>query len=136
MSTPPPQHSLSLPTSASTTNERVLPTPSSSTIVRQPVHQNNKLQMQRQELEQQLAEKKRQLEGSSSGIGKNVLARQVSQIEEKIKELENQKYEPLSSESPLSSERLKNLERDLADYRKPPGMRNKKEVCLPFFVYA
>ncbi|KAG1149479.1 hypothetical protein G6F37_005077 [Rhizopus arrhizus] len=127
MSTPPPQHSLSLPTSASTTNERVLPTPSSSTIVRQPVHQNSKLQMQRQELEQQLAEKKRQLEGSSSGIGKNVLARQVSQIEEKIKELENQKYEPLSSESPLSSERLKNLERDLADYRKPPGMRNKKE---------
>ncbi|RCI05271.1 hypothetical protein CU098_011562 [Rhizopus stolonifer] len=126
MSTPPPRHSFSLPTSTSGSNERVLPTPSSSTTVRQSMYQKPKQQTERQELEQQLAEKKKQLQGSTSGIGKNVLARQVDQLEEKIKELENQKHDP-PSESPFSSERLKHLERDLADYRKPPSLRNKKE---------
>ncbi|CAO3658711.1 unnamed protein product [Rhizopus stolonifer] len=90
------------------------------------MYQKPKQLTEQQELEQQLAEKKRQLQGSTSGIGKNVLARQVDQLEEKIKELENQKHDP-PSESPFSSERLKHLERDLADYRKPPSLRNKKE---------
>jgi predicted nucleic acid-binding Zn-ribbon protein len=123
MSLPFPKHSLSLPTTKSSSNEQVLPTPSSSTTVRQA-----KQQIIRQELEQQLTEKKKQLEESSSGIGRNVLSRQVNQLEESIKELDNQRHGTLD-ESLLSAERLRNLERDLADYRKPPGMRNKKEVC-------
>ncbi|KAG1146869.1 hypothetical protein G6F37_004479 [Rhizopus arrhizus] len=121
MSLPSPKHSLSLPTTKSSSNEQVLPTPSSSTTVRQA-----KQQIIRQELEQQLTEKKKQLEESSSGIGRNVLSRQVNQLEESIKELDNQRHGTLD-ESLLSAERLRNLERDLADYRKPPGMRNKKE---------
>lgn len=132
MSSPSPTHSLSSPT-ISNHHEQVLPTPSSSTTTGQSIPKNNKQQALRQELEQQLTEKKKQLEESSSGIGKNVLARQISQLEERLKEMETQKYE---DETVISNERLRNLERDLAAYRKPQGLRNKKEVRHPLSLYS
>lgn len=125
MSSLSPKHSLSLPTTATSSNGQVLPTPSSSATVRQ-----SKQQILRHELEQQLAEKKKQLEESSSGIGKNVLARQVNQLQERINGLEKQKLDG-SDESLLTTDKLRSLERDLADYRKPPGIRNKRESFTP-----
>ncbi|OBZ83193.1 Anucleate primary sterigmata protein A, partial [Choanephora cucurbitarum] len=120
MSTPPPKHSLSSPTSANTP-QPVLPTPSSSTTVSRSI--NKTQQQQRQELEQQLAEKQKQLQESSSGIGKNVLARQVSQLEEKLREMDSQSPDGFPQSPPLAGsavDRLKSLERDLSSYRSHP----------------
>ncbi|KAI9279576.1 hypothetical protein BY458DRAFT_532066 [Sporodiniella umbellata] len=126
MSTPPPRHSLSLPTTTSENNERVFPTPSpsSTTFRHSPYH--NRQPMEQRELEQQLADKKKQLQESTSGIGRNVLVRQIDLLEEKIKELQTQKND-VPVQTRLTSEKLKGFERDLADYRKPPSLRNKKE---------
>ena len=135
MSSPPPKHSLSSPTSGNTPLP-VLPTPSSSTSV--SFRQNNSSAQLRRELEQQLLEKQRQLKESSSGIGKNVLARQITQLQDRLKELDS-----ISSTStpgshdelpPVSADRLRSLERDLTSYRShplSPGMssiRNKDKV--------
>ncbi|RCH93872.1 hypothetical protein CU098_001797, partial [Rhizopus stolonifer] len=119
MSTPPPKHSLSSPTSANTP-QPVLPTPSSSTTV--SARQNNRTQQQqRKELEHQLAEKQRQLQESSSGIGKNVLARQVSQLQDKLRDMDTQSPDEFSQAHTGSAiDRLKSFERDLSAYRPRP----------------
>ncbi|KAG2233380.1 hypothetical protein INT48_000383 [Thamnidium elegans] len=114
MSSPPPKHSLSSPTSGNTPHP-VLPTPSSSTSV--SIRQNNKTSQLRQELEQQLVEKQKQLQESSSGIGKNVLARQVSQLQDRIKEIDSSSTDEVQ---PISVDRLRSLERDPASYRSHP----------------
>lgn len=130
MSSPPPKHSLSSPTSGNTPHP-VLPTPSSSTSV--SIRQNNKSSQLRQELEQQLVEKQKQLQESSSGIGKNVLARQVSQLQDRIKEIDSS---PRDEVQPISVDRLRSLERDPASYRSYPlspvmsSIRNKEKVKL------
>ncbi|KAI7883397.1 uncharacterized protein EV154DRAFT_428217 [Mucor mucedo] len=135
MSSPPPQHSLSSPTSGNTPHP-VLPTPSSSTSV--SIRQNNKTSQlrQRQELEQQLVEKQKQLQETSSGIGKNVLARQVSQLQDRIKEIDSVINNPTSNDEiqPVSVDRLRSLERDLSSYRSHPlspgisSIRNKEKL--------
>lgn len=145
MSSPPPKQSLSSPTSGNTP-QPVLPTPSSSTSVSLRQLNHNKQSQMRRELEQQLIEKQRQLQESSSGIGKNVLARQVSQLQDRLKELDNN----INSEElqPTSSvDRLRSLERDLTSYRSHPlspgisSIRNKEKVpiqirrCLSFFFF-
>jgi hypothetical protein len=137
MSSPPPKHSLSSPTSGNTPHQ-VLPTPSSSTTVsarhQPPIRLSASLQ-QRKELEQQLLEKKKQLQESNNGIGKNVLAKQVDQLQEKLKELETNTNE---GPQPTSSvDRLRSLERDLSSYRSYPlssgisSIRNKEKVKFP-----
>ncbi|KAL7323782.1 hypothetical protein PS15p_210388 [Mucor circinelloides] len=132
MSSPPPKQSLSSPTSGNTP-QPVLPTPSSSTSVSLRQLNHNKQSQMRRELEQQLIEKQRQLQESSSGIGKNVLARQVSQLQDRLKELDNN----INSEElqPTSSvDRLRSLERDLTSYRSHPlspgisSIRNKEKL--------
>lgn len=138
MSSPPPKHSLSSPTSGNTPHP-VLPTPSSSTSV--SIRQNNKASQLKRELEQQLLEKQKQLRESSSGIGKNVLARQVAQLQERIKELDSGPSNPISSThddniQPSSVDRLRSLERDLSSYRSHPlspgisSIRNKEKVFI------
>lgn len=134
MTSPPPKHSLSSPT-ASNPHQPVLPTPSSSTSVslRQINYRSNQL---RKELELQLLEKKRQLQESSSGIGKNVLARQIAQLQERIKEIDNV-TQHIDLQSTNSIERLRSLERDLTSYRSHPlspgisSIRNKEKVKPP-----
>lgn len=135
MSSPPPKHSLSSPTSGNTPHP-VLPTPSSSTSV--SIRQNNKASQLKRELEQQLLEKQKQLRESSSGIGKNVLARQVTQLQDRIKELDSGPSNPSSSTNddiqPSSVDRLRSLERDLSSYRSHPlspgisSIRNKEKL--------
>lgn len=137
MSSPPPKHSLSSPTSGNTPHP-VLPTPSSSTSV--SIRQNNKASQLKRELEQQLLEKQKQLRESSSGIGKNVLARQVTQLQDRIKELDSGPSNPSSSTNddiqPSSVDRLRSLERDLSSYRSHPlspgisSIRNKEKVFI------
>jgi hypothetical protein len=137
MSSSPPKHSLSSPTSGNTPHP-VLPTPSSSTSVSIRQKNYNKTAQLRQELEQQLVEKQKQLQESSSGIGKNVLARQVSQLQDRLKDMDstdNSSNELLQQTQPASVDRLRSLERDLSSYRTHPlspgisSMRNKEKVC-------
>ncbi|KAI8885992.1 hypothetical protein K501DRAFT_214697 [Backusella circina FSU 941] len=119
MSSPPPKHSLSLPTSGSIPHP-VLPTPSSSTTV------SSMRPNPRQELERQLAEKQRQLQESHSGIGKNVLARQVSQLQDKLRDLDNK-----VNDDEAHSDRLRTLERDYSAFRShplSPSIRNKDKM--------
>ncbi|CEP17183.1 hypothetical protein [Parasitella parasitica] len=132
MSSPPPKHSLSSPTSGNT-HQQVLPTPSSSTSVSLRQLNHNKQSQMRRDLEQQLKEKQQQLQESNSGIGKNVLARQVSQLQDRLRELDNN----ISNEElqPTSSvDRLRSLERDLTSYRSHPlspgisSIRNKEKL--------
>ncbi|KAF7721653.1 hypothetical protein EC973_004329 [Apophysomyces ossiformis] len=143
MSSSPPKHSLSSPTSSGNTPAPVLPTPSSSTSAsgRTP----SPAAQLRVELEQQLAEKEKQLQESSSGIEKNVLVRQITQLREKLKEVdqqqqyqsmnhqqEHQQDQRLDSLSPATLEKLRHLERDLGSYRTNPlspvlnGLRKEK----------
>ncbi|KAI9249609.1 hypothetical protein EDC94DRAFT_326342 [Helicostylum pulchrum] len=135
MSSPPPKHSLSSPTSGNTPHP-VLPTPSSSTSV--SIRQNNKSSQLRQELEQQLVEKQKQLQESSSGIGKNVLARQVSQLQDRIKEIDSSSRDEVP---PISVDRLRSIDRDPA-YRSFPlspamsSIRNKEKVNSLFVFYG
>ncbi|GAN02886.1 anucleate primary sterigmata protein a protein [Mucor ambiguus] len=132
MSSPPPKQSLSSPTSGNTP-QPVLPTPSSSTSVSLRQLNHNKQSQMRRELEQQLIEKQRQLQESNSGIGKNVLARQVSQLQDRLKEMDNNiSHEELQPTS--SVDRLRSLERDLSSYRSHPlspgisSIRNKEKL--------
>lgn len=121
MSSPPPKHSLSSPTSGGSPSP-VLPTPSSSSSASEVTNQL------RRELEQQIAEKEKQLQDSTSGIGKSVIARQISQLKERLQEVD--KRQPVSPNpirrsqspaeedlSPATLEKLRNLERDLSAYR-------------------
>jgi gas vesicle protein len=131
MSSPPPKHSLSSPTSGNSP-QQVLPTPSSSTSVSIRQLNHNKQTQMKRELEQQLIEKQKQLQESNSGIGKNVLARQVSQLQDRLKEID----ENISNEElqPTSIDRLRSLERDLTSHRSHPlspgisSIRNKEKV--------
>ncbi|KAK4513709.1 uncharacterized protein ATC70_005714 [Mucor velutinosus] len=132
MSSPPPKQSLSSPTSGNTP-QPVLPTPSSSTSVSLRQLNHNKQSQMRRELEQQLIEKQKQLQESNSGIGKNVLARQVSQLQDRLKEMDNNiSHEELQPTS--SVDRLRSLERDLSSYRSHPlspgisSIRNKEKL--------
>jgi TolA-binding protein len=131
MASLPPKHSLSSPT-AGNAHQPVLPTPSSSTSVSLRQINYRSLQL-RKELELQLLEKQRLMQESSSGIGKNVLARQIAQLQERIKEIDNV-TQHMDLQSTNSIERLKSLERDLTSYRShplSPGMssiRNKEKV--------
>ncbi|KAI8644992.1 hypothetical protein BD408DRAFT_412470 [Parasitella parasitica] len=132
MSSPPPKHSLSSPTSGNA-SQQVLPTPSSSTSVSLRQLNHNKQSQMRQDLEQQLKDKQQQLQESNSGIGKNVLARQVSQLQDRLKEMDsnisNEELQPTSS-----VDRLRTLERDLTSYRSHPlspgisSIRNKEKL--------
>ncbi|KAI8384270.1 uncharacterized protein BYT42DRAFT_561949 [Radiomyces spectabilis] len=128
MSSTPPKHSLSSPTSGHALGVPVLPTPSSSTSNR------TALQQLRGELEQQLVEKEKQLQESQSGIGKNVLARQISQIQERLREMDLQKQDQQDDLPPATLEKLRNLERDLSAYRGyplSPGLSgHRKEKLL------
>lgn len=131
MSSPPPKHSLSSPTSGNSP-QQVLPTPSSSTSVSIRQLNHNKQTQMKRELEHQLIEKQKQLQESNSGIGKNVLARQVSQLQDRLKEID----ENISNEElqPTSIDRLRSLERDLTSHRSHPlspgisSIRNKEKV--------
>lgn len=152
MSSPPPKHSLSSPTSGNTPHPVVLPTPSSSTSVsfRQKNNMNllhNKNVKLREELEQQLVEKQKLLQESSSGIGKNVLARQVSQLQDRLKELDVStsptSVDPTQQQQQSTSvDRLRSLERDLSSYSRThplsPGIssiRNKEKVNLVVLTF-
>jgi uncharacterized protein involved in exopolysaccharide biosynthesis len=84
----------------------------------------------RQELERQLAEKQKQLQESHSGIGKNVLARQVSQLQDKLRDLDNK-----VNDDEAHSDRLRTLERDYSAFRShplSPSIRNKDKVTIKF----
>lgn len=133
MSSPPPKHSLSSPTN--TTATPVLPTPSSSSSASEVTNQL------RRDLEHQIAEKEKQLQESTSGIGKSVLARQITQLKDRLQGIDarkantqqqaQQRSSPVSPrqrpQSPLSAaeedlspatlEKLRTLERDLTSYR-------------------
>ncbi|KAI8371744.1 uncharacterized protein BYT42DRAFT_548560 [Radiomyces spectabilis] len=88
----------------------------------------------RLELEQQLAEKENQLQESRSGIEKNVLVRQISQLQGKLRDTPAPVSPQKSSDSvsSVTSEKLRNLERDLTAYRgnslssNIPGLRKEK----------
>ncbi|KAI8339094.1 hypothetical protein BC941DRAFT_265899 [Chlamydoabsidia padenii] len=107
----PPKPSISLPltsreggnSSASSSLSPVLPTPSNSTSVRSSPTSPNSINLtarptsplQQQsystklvELQHQLAEKEKQLQESSGGIEKNVLVRQIRQLQDKMQQLE------------------------------------------------
>ncbi|ORZ00755.1 hypothetical protein BCR43DRAFT_561170 [Syncephalastrum racemosum] len=133
MSSPPPKHSLSSPTNTTTTP--VLPTPSSSSSASEVTNQLKR------DLEHQIAEKEKQLQESTSGIGKSVLARQITQLKDRLQGIDarkpntqqqsHQRSSPVSPrqrpQSPLSAaeedlspatlEKLRTLERDLTSYR-------------------
>lgn len=99
MSSTPPQHSLSSPTSANDaaalSTSPVLPTPSSSSSASEVTRQL------RRELEQQISEKEKQLQDSTSGIGRSVLARQISQLKERLQEMDRrQQSSPSNNYSP------------------------------------
>ncbi|KAI8970085.1 hypothetical protein BDF20DRAFT_102969 [Mycotypha africana] len=156
MSSTSPQHSLSSPATTINDNNAVLPTPTSSTSVNlRPFNgnsnangnnnNNTNLLQKKKELEQQISEKQKLLEESSSGIGKNVLARQITQLQNKIQEIEDKinngenvndtLSEPLSASSSSSSmEKLRSLERDVANYKAHPlspgisSIRNKEKL--------
>lgn len=93
MSSTPPQHSLSSPTSANDalSSSPVLPTPSSSSSASEVTRQL------RRELEQQISEKEKQLQDSTSGIGRSVLARQISQLKERLQEMDRRQQAAASS---------------------------------------
>ncbi|KAI8148374.1 hypothetical protein BJV82DRAFT_653507 [Fennellomyces sp. T-0311] len=140
MSSPPPKHSLSSPTNSGKQTP-VLPTPSCSSSASEVTKQL------RRELEQQIAEKEKQLQDSSSGIGKGVLTRQIKQLKERLQEMDRRQQQqqqqtatlsprqqpraasparrsqsPASQSgdddlSPATLEKLRNLERDLGAYR-------------------
>lgn len=97
MSSTPPQHSLSSPTSANDaaalSTSPVLPTPSSSSSASEVTRQL------RRELEQQISEKEKQLQDSTSGIGRSVLARQISQLKERLQEMDRRQQAAASSPS-------------------------------------
>lgn len=133
MSSLPPKHSLSSPTSGNP-HQPILPTPSSSTSV--SLRQINYRSIQvKKELELQLVEKQRLMQESSSGIGKNVLARQIAQLQERIKEIDNV-TQHMDLQSTNSIERLRSLERDLTSHRSHPlspgisSIRNKEKVYI------
>ncbi|KAF7731780.1 hypothetical protein EC973_008295 [Apophysomyces ossiformis] len=114
MSSLPPKHSLSSPTSGNSP-AHILPTPSSSTS---GSTRPNHVDQLRRELEQQLAEKEKLLQEANSGIGKNVLARQISQLQERLREMDKAQQtpaKPLLGDDlpPATLEKLRNLERDL-----------------------
>ncbi|KAG0170595.1 hypothetical protein DFQ28_001914 [Apophysomyces sp. BC1034] len=133
MSSLPPKQSLSSPTSGNSP-AHILPTPSSSTSgSARPSH----VEHLRRELEQQLAEKEKLLQEANSGIGKNVLARQISQIQERLRDMDKAQQtqsKPLLGDDlpPATLEKLRNLERDLSNYRSHPlspalsGVRKEK----------
>ncbi|CAO3590592.1 unnamed protein product [Absidia cylindrospora] len=91
-----PQSSVSLPLASRGTTSPVLPTPSNLTLVRTsstdtPTTSSSPLALTRTKLvalEHQLAEKEKQLQESSGGIEKNVLVRQIRQLQEKIQQLD------------------------------------------------
>ncbi|KAI9270808.1 hypothetical protein BDA99DRAFT_329959 [Phascolomyces articulosus] len=97
MSSPPPKHSLSTPIKSGNQTTPVLPTPSSSSSATEV---NNQL---RRELEQQIAEKEKQLQDSSSGIGKGVLNRQIKQLKERLQEVDRRQQQQKSQHHPTSS---------------------------------
>ncbi|KAI9496332.1 hypothetical protein BDB00DRAFT_926882 [Zychaea mexicana] len=96
MSSPPPKHSLSSPTNSGNQTP-VLPTPSCSSSASE-VH--NQL---RRELEQQIAEKEKQLQDSSSGIGKGVLNRQIKQLKERLQEMDRRQKQATQAQPTASS---------------------------------
>ncbi|KAI7906179.1 uncharacterized protein BX663DRAFT_483805 [Cokeromyces recurvatus] len=102
MSSPSPQQSQSSPTT-STITPQILPTPSSSLSIHQL----------RKDLEQQLLEKQNQLQELDSGIGKNVLTREIIDLEERLEEFS-------------SKDRLISLEKNLSSLR--PFIRNKEKI--------
>ncbi|KAI9320400.1 hypothetical protein BX666DRAFT_1875071 [Dichotomocladium elegans] len=100
-----PKSSKSTPPKADTGDSNslspVLPTPSQSTSA--------SVRQTRQRLERQLAENEKLLQESSSGIGKNVLAGQISQIKDQLRDLDHQRHQQ-RRDDPL--ERLRSLERE------------------------
>ncbi|KAI9023675.1 meiotic cell cortex C-terminal pleckstrin homology-domain-containing protein [Phycomyces nitens] len=84
-------------------------------------------------LKRQLTERQRQLETSSNGIGRNVLVRQINQLQERIRDETN---DPSKTDElpPLTREKLKSLERDLTAYRAFPStsqtLRKEKRTGL------
>ncbi|KAI9270718.1 hypothetical protein BDA99DRAFT_328005 [Phascolomyces articulosus] len=123
--TPIPKPSLSTPAASSHTSSLVLPTPSSSTSTNST----------RQQVEQQIAEHEKLLQESNSGIGKNVLIRQINQLKEKLKEMDHlqQQQKPqlrrqvlgsntttsMDDMPPATLDKLRSLERDVSSYRSP-----------------
>lgn len=129
------KQSVSSPTSGNSSGP-ALPTPTTSTSTSLPSNQ-------RQELERRLREHEKLLEASNSGIGRNVLTRQISQLKERLQNLDDQDEQhqhqqqqsqlpphPTASRSQqvptrqraddmaqTTYDKLRNLERDLNGYR-------------------
>ncbi|KAG2219450.1 hypothetical protein INT45_008098, partial [Circinella minor] len=96
----------------------------------------------RQVVERQIAEHEKLLEESNSGIGKNVLIRQIKQLKDKLKEMDHlqqqqQQQKPQLRRQALAStstsmddthpgglDKLRSLERDVSSYRSPRLLGN------------
>ncbi|KAI9314414.1 hypothetical protein BX666DRAFT_450825 [Dichotomocladium elegans] len=122
MNTPPPKHSLSSPTT-SNIHSPVLPTPSSSTSASEVTKQL------RRELEQQIADKEKQLQDSSSGIGKSVLARQISQLKERLQEMDRrQQQAALLQSSSVSQQRQPGSSSPLRRSQSPASISGDEDL--------
>ncbi|CAO3589677.1 unnamed protein product [Absidia cylindrospora] len=107
----------------------MLPTPSSS---RSSTLTQEQLLQLKLDFEQQLIEREQQCQDCESGIQKNVLTRQISQLRDKLGELEQQiqlqqQEKQDDALPPATVDKIRHLERDLATYRG----QQRKDKLLP-----
>ncbi|ORZ13990.1 hypothetical protein BCR42DRAFT_59446 [Absidia repens] len=107
----------------------MLPTPSSS---RSSTLTQEQLRQLKLDFEQQLMEREQQCQDCGSGIQKNVLTRQISQLRDKLGELEQQiqlQQQDRQDDGlpPATVDKIRHLERDLATYRG----QQRKDKLLP-----
>ncbi|KAI8089455.1 uncharacterized protein BX664DRAFT_333054 [Halteromyces radiatus] len=117
---PQPTRSTPLRPSSRSSATPMLPTPSSSRSSSTHRTQEQLAQLKR-EICQQLEEKEQQRQECESGIQKNVLTRQISQLRDRLTELEQQEQDL----PPATVDKLRHLERDLASYR---GQQRKDKL--------
>ncbi|KAL0090500.1 hypothetical protein J3Q64DRAFT_1730092 [Phycomyces blakesleeanus] len=120
-----PHHSFSSPVSPSPLAS-VLPTDSLSPKISTDT------------LKSQLSERQKQLEASPNGIGRNVLVRQINQLQDKIRD-ETEDTKKADELPPMTREKLKNLERDLTAYRAFPSTSQtlrKDKLFIIYFIYG
>ncbi|ORZ03506.1 hypothetical protein BCR43DRAFT_520639 [Syncephalastrum racemosum] len=92
------KQSASSPTSGNSSGP-ALPTPTTSTSTSLSSNQ-------RQELERRLREHEKLLESSNSGIGRNVLTRQISQLKERLRNLDDQEQQQQPKQSQQQNSQL------------------------------
>lgn len=122
---PSTSSSTTAPSRPSTTTLFPTPTPSRSTP--QSLEQLLQLKL---DIEQQLEEKEQLHQTCESGIQKNVLARQIGQLQSKLVDLDQQ----LKQQDPPAetTDKLHHLERDLHSHR---SQQRKDKVRILKYIY-